>query len=138
MSDARTSVMTERYGGPDRGRRRAVVLVSGLVGLVALAWLAWATWFATHPDVQSSLRTFAVVDSHTARATVEVRRRSADVRATCVVRAYGVDHSVVGEVSVVVHGPETSTRQMLTLRTERPATSVGLVGCTTPQQSQPR
>ena len=36
--------MADRYGRPSAGRRRAVILVSGLVGVVALAWVIWAAY----------------------------------------------------------------------------------------------
>ncbi len=130
--------MSDRYGAASPARRRLVILVSGVVGLVALMWLAWATWFESTPDVQSSLRTFDVVDSHSVKASVALHLRDEDVKASCRVRAYGNDHSVVGELNFTVTGVSGSTRRDVTFRTERGATSVEVVGCTTEDQSRPR
>ena len=69
------AVMADRYGGTSPARRRAVILVSGLVGVVALAWVAWAAWFQSTPEVQSSLQSFDVVDDHSATAQVVVKPR---------------------------------------------------------------
>ena len=138
MSPVTSDPLSERYGAPSRSRRRGTVLLAGLVGLVALAWLAWAAWSAAHPDVQSKLLTFTVDDAHQSSARVLVKLDTADVRATCLLRATAEDHSVVGEKSFVVTGRRGTTTHELALRTEREATTVELVGCTTPDQQRPR
>jgi hypothetical protein len=138
VSDVRTEALATRYGTASPGRRRATIVVSGVVGVVALVWLAWAAWFQSTPEVQSSLRSFDVVDSHTVKAEAVVRPRSTDVRASCLVRAFAVDHSVVGELNFQVSGVDSNTLRAVTLRTERAATSVELVGCTAAGQSRPR
>jgi hypothetical protein len=138
VSDVRTDPLADRYGAPSPARRRAVVLASGLVGLLALVWLAWVIWFQSTPEVQSSLRSFEVVDSHTATADVTVKVRSEEVSANCLVRAFGEDHSVVGELNFEVERTSGTTRREVTLRTERPATSVELIGCTAEGQPRPR
>ena len=138
MSDPTPQLMSQRYGTEKPGRRRLVIAVSGVVGVVALAWLAWAVWFQSTPDVESSLRTFDVVDSHSVKASVAVRLSDADVRASCLVRATGSDHSVVGELNFVVTGAKGTVHRDVTLRTEREATTVEMVGCTTKDQSRPR
>lgn len=130
--------LADRYGRADAGRRRAVVLVSGLVGVVALSWLGWVAWSSSTPDVQSSLTTYDVVDDRTARATVSVTLADPDVRASCLVRAVSVDSSPVGERSFTVTGVEEPSRVDVEVRTERRADTVRLVGCTTPDQSRPR
>jgi hypothetical protein len=130
--------MSDRYGSASPARRRIVILVSGVVGVVALAWLAWATWFESTPDVQSSLRTFEVVDSHSVSASLALHLRNDDVHASCLVRAYGDDHSVVGELNFKVTGVSGTTQRDVTFRTERKATSVEMVGCTTKDQARPR
>ena len=130
--------MSDRYGTDSPGRRRLMIGLSGVVGLVALAWLAWAVWFQSNPEVTSSLNTFHVVDEHSATASVAVRTSGKDVRASCLVRAVGADHSVVGELNFVVTGTKGTIHRDLTLRTEREATSVEMVGCTTKDQSRPR
>ena len=130
--------MAGRYGGQTPRRRRAVIIASGVVGVLALAWLAWAGWSQSTPDVESNLQSFEVVDSHSVEATVVVDIRSEDVTANCLVRAVGTDHSVVGERNFEVTGDSGASRHDVTLRTERRATSVELVGCTSPDQSRPR
>jgi hypothetical protein len=130
--------MSDRYGTDSPGRRRLLIALSGLVGVVALGWLAWAVWFQSNPDVQSSLRTFEVTGPHSVKATLEIRTADSDVRANCLVRATGSDHSVVGELNFVVTGAKDTVHRDVTLRTEREATTVEMVGCTTKDQSRPR
>jgi hypothetical protein len=67
-------------------------------------------------------------------AHIEVAIRADDITATCRVRAFAEDHTVVGEVSFT---PEQG-RNDVEVRTERRATSVESVGCTTPGQPRPR
>ncbi|MEO5653663.1 MAG: DUF4307 domain-containing protein [Marmoricola sp.] len=138
MSDPRTDDLADRYGHPSPSRRRAVILASGVVAVVALAWLAWAAWFQSTPDVQSTIRSFEVIDSHQVTTEVSVKLRNPDVAASCVVRAYAADHSVVGERNFAVADTEGTVRLTLPFRTEREATSVEMVGCTTSGQNRPR
>jgi hypothetical protein len=133
-----TDVMSERYGAPSRRRQRAVVIGSAVLGVVALAWLAWAVWFQSTPQVQSKLQTFAVLDAHEVSATVYVRLGSDDVKASCLLRAYAEDHAVVGELDFSVTGRAGTRTVERDFRTERGATTVDLVGCTTPDQERPR
>ena len=130
--------MAGRYGGPTPRRRRAVIVASGVIGVLALVWLAWAGWSESTPDVESNLQSFQVVDSHSVEATVVVDIRSEGVTANCLVRAFGTDHSVVGERNLEVTGDSGASRHDVTVRTERRATAVELIGCTTPDQSRPR
>lgn len=115
-----------------------MVLASGLVGVVALAWLGWAAWFQGTPQVQSSLRSFEIVDVHTVEAVVTVKPRSAQVSANCLVRAFGEDHSVVGEQNFEARSADGAVSYTVEVRTEREATSVELIGCTAAGQSRPR
>jgi hypothetical protein len=138
VSDVRTDPVADRYGSPSAARRRTVIVASGVIGVLALAWLAWAAWAQSTPDVQSSLRSFDVVDTHTTTATVVVKRRSGEVSASCLVRAFAADHSVVGELNYKVTGGRETTVGEVTMRTEREATSVELIGCTTAEQPRPR
>jgi hypothetical protein len=133
-----SDLMSDRYGSANPARRRLVIALSGVLGVVALGWLLWALWFQSNPDVTSSLRTYDVVDAHTAEAQVAVRTSGKDVRASCLVRAYGQDHSVVGELNFTVHDVSGTIHRDVTLRTEREATSVEMVGCTTKDQPRPR
>ena len=66
-----------------------------------------------------------------------MRLKDESVHATCLLRAFAEDHAVVGELSFT---PEYGAEQPLvqTIRTERRATSVDLVGCTAPGEPRPR
>jgi len=130
--------MSDRYGATSPARRRLVIAVSGVVGVVALGWLVWAMWFQSNPDIQSSVRTFDVVDEHTVKAEVALRVKDDDVRANCLVRAIGLDRSVVGELNFEVSEVSGTVHRDVTLRTEREATAVDMVGCTTDDQKRPR
>jgi len=125
--------LADRYARPAPWRRTAVVVGSGLLGVVALAWLAWATFAHASPDVSSELVSFEVVDDHAVTARVEVVLRD-DPDATCLVRAIAADHTVVGEATFT---PEAG-RNTVEFRTERRATTVESIGCTTPDQRRPR
>jgi hypothetical protein len=128
--------VADRYGQPSPWQRRAVVVGSGLVGLLALSWLAWSTVFHSTPDVSSELVGWEVVDDHavTARIDVVIRGDAEELGAACRVRATAEDHAVVGEATFV---PEEG-RNEVQVRTERRATSVESVGCTSADQPRPR
>jgi hypothetical protein len=127
--------LSDRYGAPAPWLRRVLVAVCVLVGAAFLGWLGWTAWSHSTPDVDSEIVGYHVVDEHAADATVEVRLADDDVVATCTLRAYAEDHTVVGELSFE---PERSGRSDRTVRTERRATSVELLGCTTSDQGRPR
>jgi hypothetical protein len=131
--------LADRYAPSRRGR--LAVLVGAVVVVVSfLAWLAWSTWVYSTPDVSSELVGFRVTGEHEAVARVDVQLKDGAPPATCTLRATSVDHSVVGERSFMVPGPDAtgSGTVSIAVRTERQATSVELVGCTTPDQSRPR
>ena len=137
MSDAPDHVtgrVADRYGRPAPWRRTAVVVASGLVGVLGLTWLAWTTFVHASPDVSSELVGWEVVDDHSVTARIDVVIRAEDAAPTCRVQAFAEDHTVVGEASFT---PEDG-RNEVALRTERRATSVESIGCTTPDQSRPR
>jgi Domain of unknown function (DUF4307) len=96
--------------------------------------LIWTMFFHANPVVSSELVGWEVVDDQAVTARVDVDIRDDDVAATCRVKAFAEDHTVVGEVSFT---PEQGTNQV-ELRTERRATSVESTGCTAPGQSRPR
>ena len=102
-----------------------------VLAVAFLGWLAWATWFHATPAVESELVTFRVVDQHEANAVIEVSLAD-DAQASCRVRALAEDHTVVGEMSFTPRDGSNA----VSLRTERLATSVDLVGCTA--EGQPR
>ena len=135
MTDG-SRTLADRYGRPAPWRRTAVLVGSGILGLLAVTWLAWSTLFHASPEVSSEIVGWEVVDDHaiTAQVDVVLRGDGEDLHATCRVRAIAADHTVVGEASFV---PEDG-RNEVEVRTERRATAVESVGCTTPDQRRPR
>ncbi len=127
---------SERYGSRPGWQRTLGLALAGLLALTGLAWLAWVAWFHATPEVTSELVTWQVVDDHTATARIQVRLDDGvdASRVRCVVQAQALDHTTVGEVTVT---PRPGTNEV-TVRTERPATSVSLQGCTAPGQARPR
>ncbi|MDF1603325.1 DUF4307 domain-containing protein [Nocardioides sp. YIM 152315] len=126
--------LADRYGAPSPRRRQALIGLSVVVAAAFLGWLGWTIWDQSTPDARSDLVGYDVVDEHHAIATVEVRLADDDVEASCTLRAFAEDHSVVGEL---VFTPTDGTSEQ-DVRTERRATSVELLGCTTPDQKRPR
>ncbi|MEU8226825.1 DUF4307 domain-containing protein [Kribbella sp. NPDC048915] len=133
-----TSDLNARYGRPGRSRRPLLIAGVGVVVLAGLAWLIWAAWVQSNPPVTSQLQGFEIVSPTSAKATVKVDR-SKSVEASCRLQAKAADFSIVGEVTVTV--PADAPRQHVlpvTLTTQRSATSVVLVGCTTADQHRAR
>ncbi len=127
----------DRYGDPRTSR--LVIGVAAVVVLGLLVWLGWAIKGNSSPEVTSALTKFNVDNEHQATATFEVRLRSTTVAATCLLQAQADDHTVVGEAHVKV--PQDRGRDVTlneTLRTERKATLVDLLGCTTATQKRPQ
>ena len=98
-----------------------------------LVWVAWVAWFHSTPAVESDLAGYDVAGEHAATAVVEVSLDDG-ADASCRVRALSEDHSVVGELAFT----PVDGRNEVEVRTERRATTVELVGCTTPDQQRPR
>jgi len=137
--DAERTDLATRYGRTGRPRRRPLLLV--LAGVLALAGLGWLTWVAvvhSTPTVASRLIGFEVTSPSSVTATIEVERTD-DVAASCRLQAKASDFSVVGEVTVAV-AADAPRRQFVTtaLTTQRGATSVNLIGCTTADSARPR
>jgi hypothetical protein len=132
--------LEERYGTPSRGSRVALIVACVVVGVVFLGWLGWTVLVHGDPDVTSELVTFDVVDDHTATARVAVRLGGDDVVATCELRATAEDHTTVGELSFEVTADDLADGEIVEqeIRTERRATTVDAIGCTTADQPQPR
>ena len=138
--------LADRYAGARRGR--LVAVVAGTVVAVAfLGWLAWSMWFYSTPEIRSDLVSYEVTGEHGAVALVDVHLKDRTIVGTCRLQAFATDHTVVGERVFEVPGPDEGPdetgdqeggRMSITVRTERRATSVELVGCTTPSQSRPR
>lgn len=131
---ARTD-LADRYGAPAPWRRRALLSASVALAAAFLGWLGWTIWAQSTPQVESAMVGYDVVDEHAVAATVRIDLADDDVEATCLLRAFAEDHTVVGELSFT---PTGSGRTEQTVRTERRATSVQLVGCTAPGQNRSR
>jgi hypothetical protein len=130
--------LTERYGAPSRATRLLVVTATAAVAVLGLVWLVWATLFHGRPMVTSKLVGFDVGGEHVATARFSVVRRESDVRASCLLRAYADDHSIVGERTVSVSSGPTTRIVDAAVRTERRATALEVMGCTAPGQQQRR
>jgi hypothetical protein len=132
-----TTDLAARYGTPAPWRSRVLLGAIAVLVLGFGGWLGWATLVQANPDVASGDLTFTIVDDGTAVARFTVDLSDDDVQATCTVKAYAEDHSLVGSASFRPEpGPGDVVEQPV--RTERRATSVELVGCTAPGQNRPR
>lgn len=130
--------LDQRYRRSSTARRASVVGVAALLVGALLVWVVWATAFRPSPVVQSQLVSYHVKDAHAVTATFSVVRQDQSVRAACLLEAVASDHAVVGQVSVPVGaGQDASATLRRSVRTERKATTVNLVGCTAPGQKQP-
>jgi hypothetical protein len=130
--------LVERYGAPSRARRPLVVAAVVALAVAGLAWLLWVVAFHARPQVTSQMVGFDIDGQHAAVARYTVVRRDASVPASCLLRAYAHDHSVVGELTVAVDSRAKAVNMSSTVRTERRATAIELVGCTSRGQRQPR
>ena len=132
--------LTERYGAPSPVARRALVALVVVVAGAFGGWLLWTGLFHGDPEVSSQLVSFTVDDEHQVTARVDVRLDDEDVVATCLLRALAEDHTVVGELQFEVRAADLTSGNLLErrIRTERRATSVERVGCTTADQQRPR
>lgn len=128
--------LAERYGAPSPWRRTALLAGAGVVVAAFLVWLGWVTLGAAQPAVDSDLVAFEI-DDHAVTAVVDIEFADDSVVATCLLRAFAEDHTVVGELSWTPD-PAAGGRFEETVRTERRATAVESVGCTTEDQSRPR
>lgn len=137
MSDGPRVGLEERYGAPSRSRRLLLVLGAGAVAAAFLGWLAWAMWFHSDPAVSSELIGFDVVDDHTATAVLRVEYGDGPVDAECSLRAVAEDKTVVGQVSFSPD-PDEGPDYEVEIATERRATTVERLGCTTEGQPRPR
>jgi len=131
--------LATRYGTRSPARHRALLVGVSALAVIFLGWLAWVILEHGDPEVTSDMVSFEVVDQHTATATFRVVRSDAEVSASCLLRAQSRDHATVGEKTVPV-GPGGPEAQIVTetVRTERLATTVDVVGCVTAEQARPR
>lgn len=128
-----TTDLADRYGAPSRSRRPVAIALAVVLAVTGLTWLAWTAWFHSTPDVSSELISFEVTGDHEASATLQVELQDG-VAASCRVRAYAEDHTTVGELAFT---PSDGDNEVV-VRTERRATSLEKVGCTSPGQTRPR
>jgi hypothetical protein len=127
------SDLAARYGTPSPLRRRVTVLLVVVLAAAALGWLAWTAFFHASPPVESALSSYEIVSDNEVTAVVQVSLAD-DTVASCRVRALAADHSTVGELAF----EPVAGANRVTVRTERRATSVTLLGCTAPGQPRPR
>ncbi|HEY0619862.1 MAG TPA: DUF4307 domain-containing protein [Kribbella sp.] len=127
-----------RYGRTRRGRKPLVLGAIGTGVLIALVWLLWVAFVQSTPPVSSRLLGFKITSPTSATATIQVDRAKS-VEASCRLQAKAADFSIVGELTVTV-APDSPRRQTVdaTLTTQRDASAIILVGCTTADDPHPR
>jgi uncharacterized protein DUF4307 len=109
-----------------------------VVVVVGLTWLFWAAFVQSNPPVTSRMLGFEITSPTTAKATIQVDRTKS-IEANCRLQAKAADFSIVGELTLTI--PADSARHQTlpaTITTQRTATSVVLIGCTTPKNHRPR
>jgi hypothetical protein len=131
--------LAHRYGSPPRARKALLVGVVAAIAVAGLVWLVWVILVHGRPQVTSELVSYQPPTEHSVSARVSVVRRASTVQASCVLQALAADHTVVGEHTFTVGpvAPRAATLER-SVRTERKATTVDLVGCTAQGQNQPR
>lgn len=133
--DQPTDALADRYGRRSDGRRFPLALVMAVIlGVPFLVWLAWVVWIQANPAVQSTERSFTVVDEHLAVANVQVTLADDAVDPTCRIRALAADKQPVGELQFTPVDGDNEVE----IRTERKATAVELIGCVAEGQTSPR
>jgi hypothetical protein len=132
-----TAELDARYGRDRTSRRVWLIAVLTVVVLAGLGWLVWAAVAGSNPPVTSRLIGFEITSPTRAKATVQVDRTKS-VEASCRLQAKAADFSIVGELTLTI--PADSPRHQAVpaqLTTQRSATSVVLVGCTTADSHRP-
>jgi hypothetical protein len=138
LTDPAATDLDARYGRTPRGRRPLLLMaVIGVLAVAALVWLVRVAFVQSTPPVSSRLLAFDIPSETTATATIQVERRKS-VEASCRLQAKAADFSIVGELTLKV--PADSPREQTLpakLTTQRAATSVVLIGCTTADMARP-
>ena len=129
-----TTDLADRYGSPSAWRRPVTIALAVALAAVGLTWLGWVAWVHGTPEVRSEIVSFDVTSDHEVTARLDVRLSDDDVTATCRLRALAEDKTAVGELAFT---PVDGDNEVV-IRTERRATSVDKLGCTTAGQSRPR
>jgi hypothetical protein len=138
LTDPSATDLDARYGRTRRARRPLVLGIIGTLALTGLVWLLWVAFVQSTPPVSSRLLGYTITSPTSATATIQVDRDK-DVEASCRLQAKAADFSIVGEVTLTI-AADSPRRQSLeaTLTTQRDATAVVLVGCTTADAHRPR
>ncbi|GAA1604490.1 hypothetical protein GCM10009789_68080 [Kribbella sancticallisti] len=136
-TDAASTDLDARYGRTGRSRKPLVLGIIATLSLVALVWLLWVALLQSNPPVSSRLLGFTITSPTSAKATIQVDRTES-VEASCRLQAKAADFSIVGELTVTV-AADSPRQQSIesTLTTQRAATAVVLVGCTTADAHRP-
>jgi hypothetical protein len=138
LTDPAATDLDARYGRTPRARRPLLLIaVISVIAVAALVWLVRVAVVQSTPPVSSRLLAFTIPSDTSATATIQVEKRK-DVEASCRLQAKAADFSIVGELTLTV--PADSPRQQTlpaTLTTQRAATSVVLIGCTTADTARP-
>ena len=129
-----TTDLADRYGSPSAWRRPVTIALAVGLAAVGLTWLGWVAWVHGTPEVRSEIVSFDVTSDHEVTARLDVRLSGDDVTATCRLRALAEDKTAVGELAFT---PVDGDNEVV-IRTERRATSVEKLGCTTEGQPRPR
>jgi cytoskeletal protein RodZ len=138
LTDPSATDLDARYGRARRGRRPLLLGIIAVVVLAGLVWLLWVAFVQSNPPVSSRLIGFKVDSATSATATIQVDR-SKDVEASCRLQAKAADFSIVGEVTLTVPADSPRSQSLeATVTTQRDATAVVLVGCTTANAHRPR
>jgi hypothetical protein len=126
--------LSDRYAAPPAWRRPVTIAASVVVAVVFLTWLGWAAFVQATPKVSSQLNGFEILDGQRVHAQIAVRLDSNAVHPRCTVQALASDHTVVGEQTFT----PASGDNTVTVRTDRRATTVNLIGCTAQGQNEAR
>jgi hypothetical protein len=137
LTDPAATDLDARYGRTKHGRRWLVLVAISTVALVGLVWLVWVAVVQSTPPVSSRLLGFKITSPTSATATIQVDRGKS-IDASCRLQAKAADFSIVGEltVNVAADSPRQQTLDA-TLTTQRDASAVILVGCTTADSHRP-
>jgi hypothetical protein len=125
-----SDVMQERYGTASPRRRVVLRVVTGLLAIVFLGWLAWVVIFHSDPAIEAELKAYDVIDAHQVDVRLATRFRDDDVEGSCLVRAFALDHTVVGERNITVAELRAADGDWISITTFSRANAVETVRCT--------
>ena len=126
--------IAQRYGGGSAWSRTAFLGLGAVAIAALIGWFVWAVWVHSHPKVGSSMDSWELQGPNAVKVTVDVHLYDAAAHPFCTAVAYAEDHTVVGSQTFV----PISGRQVITVRTERAATSIDWQGCTAKGQKDPQ